>query len=163
MIADHFHVWLLWRVLLPVSNKFVPITALRCLMIEGNYYISLAIAKGLCIWINLFTLSSEETGRWLYLIPCMWAYLVLSDWAQELVSVQCLVSKGILQLKSKEMENSLYCLAQHSKVMPCFPNEFVRLRFPAISSSCVISLLDKRDTEYPVFVFSLAKCLHCIN
>lgn len=66
--------------------------------------------------------------------------------------LQSVFSKGSLQPKSQEMENSLCCLAQCSKAMPCFPNEFVWLQFPAITSSGVISLLDKRGCKYPGFV-----------
>lgn len=86
-------------------------------------------------WLGLSAADAGVVGRDTWK-ACLW----------------CVFSKGSIQPKSQEMENSLCCLAQRSKAMPCFPNEFVWLQFPAISSSGVISLLDKRGCKYPGFV-----------
>lgn len=76
--------------------------------------------------------------------------------------VQCLLSKGIPQLKSKEMQNSMSCLAQRSTAVLCFSNQFLWLLYPILVE--FLSLCWTRESlKYPVFVFSTEKCLYCIN
>lgn len=160
-MRDRFHVWWLWKVSLPFSSKFVPIVAF-VMFDDWRKLLHLFDSCERSVYMDKFVYFKARRTWKVIVIDPLHVSLLGAVWAQELIPVQCLLVWRHPPTK-KNMENSLYRLAQHSKVMPCFPNEFIRLQFPAISSFCVISLLDKRDCKYQVFVFSLGKCLHCIS